>query len=62
MVRSDFEISQFVIVENRKNVLISLVLQMCLFGNLTVILVSLNNLPKIIRITCGSKDVAMRIC
>ena len=38
------------------------VLQICLFGNLVVILVSSNNLQKIVRSTCGSKDVAMRIC
>ena len=62
MVMSDFEIAQSFIAENSKNVLIWLVLQMCIFGNLVVILVSSNNLRKIARITCGSKDVVMTIC
>ena len=44
------------------NVLISILLEMCLFGNLVVILVSSNNLQKIVRVTCSSKDAAMRIC
>ena len=61
MVRSDFEIPQFFIVENSKQ-RISIVLQMCLFGKLVVILVSSDNLRKIVRVTCGSKDVAMRNC
>ena len=61
MVRSDFEIPQFFVVENSKQ-RISIVLQMCLFGNLVVILVSSDNLRKIVRATCGSKDVATRNC
>ena len=43
------------------NVLILIVLQMCLFGNLIVILVSSKNLRKIVYITCGLKDAVMRI-
>ena len=62
MVRHDFEIPRSFIVENSNQLLISIVLQMCLFENLVLILVSSNNLRKIVRITCYSKDVAMRIC
>ena len=37
------------------------VLQMCLFGNLVVILVSSNKLRKIVHSNCGSKDVFFSI-
>ena len=44
------------------NVLISIVLQMFLFGDRVVVLIFSNNYRKVVSITCGSKDVAMRIC
>ena len=50
------------LVKIANNILISIVLQVCLFGNLVVILVSSNKLCKIHRSTCGTKEVAMRIC
>ena len=64
MVRSDFEISQSLIDENKiaSNVSFSIALQMCLFGNLIVILVSSNNPWKTVRIARGSEDVAIRFC
>ena len=58
MVRSDLVLKSL-LLEIANEVLISIVLQMCLFGNLVVILVSLNKVQKLVRRTCGRKDVAM---
>ena len=59
MVRSDFEILKSLLLKIENDVLTSIVLQMCLFGNLVLFLIYLNKLQKIVRSTCGSKDVAM---
>ena len=56
MVWSDFEIPQPFIVENGKQRI-----NFNLFANLVVMLVSSNRFRKIVRSTCGSKDVATRI-
>ena len=62
MVRSDFENPQSFIVENNKQrINVNSVTNVSLW-NLVVILLSSNNLRQIVRISCGSKDVAVRIC
>ena len=62
MVRSYFEIPDFFIVENSKQRINVNIVTNVSFGNLVVILVSSSNLPKIVRVTCDSKDVTKRIC
>ena len=64
MVRSDFTIPQSFIVENsnsKQRINFNSATNMS-FWNRVVILVSSDSLRKIVRVTCGSKEIAMRIC